>query len=767
MSEQASTRHAGSPWELIAAIVAVSAVGTAFAGAQPTGITVFDVIYSALFGALVAIIGASCRRWAWLPLAGLATVLASTIWGHLLGAIALGIAMNGALRSSRRDRVTGAVVGALSAQVLLRTADVGFFGLTAILVGIMVLVASASAYRTMRRRNRKRVRIAAGVVALFVVIATVGFALTVVAAVDDFDSATASSRTGLDAAIQGNQLNAARAWREANRSFRDADAKLSSPLGKLSYAVPVLSQHAQVVTDTTGSGIDITSEAAHAASVAPYRSLRSQDGSIDLDKIAKMVGPVAQTGWSLKRAKHNLDRTDSRWLISAASSPLSTYRAQLERAIPEADGALRALQTAPGLLGGDGTRHYLLLFANPAESRGMGGFIGAWAQLDATDGHLKLVRNGKMGELNDATDWRTRKITGEPEFLSRYSDLQPTRFIQNVSASPDFPTVARVAGQLYPQAGGEKVDGVFYVDPQALAALLKLTGPVEVAGIREKLTADNAANFLMNGQYEELPDVNDRTDQLSSAAKSTFEALTTRELPTIGAITKALSPMVKQRRLLFSVTDPAEERYLASIGMTGAFPQPAGNDLISFRTSNGSANKADFYLQQLTQYMVNYEPRSGHTTSSATVTLSNDGPTTGPDYVLGNQDTRSGRTDGRPFGSDTVHYSFYSALRPVSVTAGGKRVDYQIQRELGSWVTSATITLAPGEQTKIKANFAGDLRAGENYHITIIPQATPRVFATSIQLNPLNSAGQIQEDQVKMELLANVDVARRSLRASP
>ena len=767
MSEQASSRHVRSPWELITLIAAVSAVGTAFAGAHPTGLTVLDVIYCALFGAFVTFVGASCRRWAWLPLAGLATVIGATFWGHLVGAIALGLAMNGALRANRRDRVTGAVIGALSAQVLLRTETVGFFGLTALLVGLTVLAASISAYRTMRRRNRRRLRIAVAVCASFVAIATVGFAVTVLSAADNFDAGVRASRSGLDAAISGNQGGARRNWGQGNRAFRDADSKLSSPIGKLSYVVPVLSQHAQVVVDTTHSGIDITSEATHAASVAPYRSLRSKDGTIDLDKLSSMVRPVAQTSRSLKQAKKSLDSSESGWLLPAATGPLSTYRDQLDRAIPEADGALRALKVAPGLLGGNGTRHYLLLFANPAESRGMGGFIGAWAQLDANDGHVELVRHGKMAELNDATDWQTRKITGEPQYLARYSDLQPARFIQNISASPDFPTVARVAEQLYPQAGGERVDGVFYVDPRALAALLELTGPVTADGIPKKLTAANAADFLMNGQYKEFPDIDDRTDRLSNAAEATFDALTSRELPTIGQITETLSPVVRQRRLLLSVTDPTEQRYLTSIGMTGAFPEPDGNDFLSFRISNASENKADFYLQQFTQYLVNYEPKSGHTTSTATVIINNNAPTSGePAYVLGNPDTRSGKVDGRPFGSDTLQLSFYTALRPVSMSARGKPVDIQVQRELGAWVTTATVTVDPGEQLSVKANFAGDLRAGKDYRITIVPQATADVWATGLLLNPLNPAGQVQEKHVKRQLYSHDRVIRSTLSTS-
>ena len=36
--------------------------------------------------------------------------------------------------------------------------------------------------------------------------------------------------------------------------------------------------------------------------------------------------------------------------------------------------------------------------------------------------------------------------------------------------APDFPTVAQVISQLYPQSGGRPVDGVFVLDPQAIAA---------------------------------------------------------------------------------------------------------------------------------------------------------------------------------------------------------------------------------------------------------------------------------------------------------
>jgi hypothetical protein len=101
------------------------------------------------------------------------------------------------------------------------------------------------------------------------------------------------------------------------------------------------------------------------------------------------------------------------------------------------------------------------------------------------------------------------------------------------------------------------------------------------------------------------------------------------------------------------------------------------------------------------------------------------------------------------------------------MTAAGQPVDFQVQRELGAWVSTTTLTLDPGERLAIRASFAGDLRAGKNYRLTIVPQATAAVWATTLQLNPLNPAGQVQEKQVKLELYGHTDVIRRSLRVKP
>ena len=42
--------------------------------------------------------------------------------------------------------------------------------------------------------------------------------------------------------------------------------------------------------------------------------------------------------------------------------------------------------------------------------------------------------------------------------------------------------MAEAVRQMWPQSGGQPLDGVLYLDPETLAALMHLTGPVTVPG---------------------------------------------------------------------------------------------------------------------------------------------------------------------------------------------------------------------------------------------------------------------------------------------
>ncbi len=764
-SDRRRRRRPETPWGFIVAIAAVAAVAAATSSASPTGIGVFDVVQRAAFGFGVTLFAACSRRWAWLLLAGMATVLAASLWVAVLGGVALGFAVHAAWRTDTRDRTTGALIGALSAQALLRTADVGFFGLTAVLVAVTVIPVAVSGYRTMRRRNRRRIDTGLITVVLFVIVATAGFAYSAFRAAEPIDYGITSAKRGLDVATTSDQVGAAGHWTNAHNSFAEADSYLSSPLAKLAYAVPVLSQHAQLAATAATSGASITETAARAATVAPYQRLRAADGTFDLARISAMEDPVRQTAVAMRNARDDVDTRTNSWILELFRDRVGDYRSELVRAIPQAESALEAIEIAPEVLGGNGPRSYLVLFGNPAETRGLGGFIGAWAQLDASEGKLELVRHGKMGELNDATDPASRQITGEEEYLRRYGYLQPARFIQNISASPDFPTVARVAQQLYPQAGGTEVDGVMYVDPTALAALLELTGPVLSENIPMPLTSENAADFLMHDQYVDIPGIDDRTDVLSDAAEATFDALTSRELPSIATITSTMSPMMHNRNIMAVLNDADAGRYVDRIGLTGAFPPPEGSDFAAVTISNGSQNKVDYFVTPIFAYAVAHDPETGGVSGSVSGQINNGAPVTGgPTYVFGNQDTRAGSTDGRPFASTTLRVSVYSALRPTAMRIDGEEVPMQVQRELGTWVATQTVTIPAQSQVIVQVDVEGDFDPAEPYRVTLLRQPTAQEGGLGARIETTGARGTPRSDD-PTEFLAR-ESARRTVTVS-
>ena len=157
-----------------------------------------------------------------------------------------------------------------------------------------------------------------------------------------------------------------------------------------------------------------------------------------------------------------------------------------------------------------------MLFFTPSEFRGLGGFIGGFAELRAEDGRVELIRTGRPAELNNVLRAGEPRLDGPDDYLDMWGQYSPEVFFQDITFSPDFPDVASVATQLYEQAGGPSLDGVIALDPIALAALTEFTGPIELNG--ERFGPNQLADHLLNGQYLAFEGENtDRLDALDLA----------------------------------------------------------------------------------------------------------------------------------------------------------------------------------------------------------------------------------------------------------
>lgn len=713
------------------AIAVIAAGLAAMSAGRPTGIGGVDEGMRMAFAVGATLAASKARPWTWLVVAGGGAAVVTGAEWRVLAYGSLALAFYGAVLAPSRNRVVGAAVGAAAAQGLLRADDFGPHGATAAIAGLAVLPLFVSAYRRLRSAGKSYARRLALVALGLVVLAGAGAAFAVLSGRPAMNEAIDKTQRGLDAARQGQQEQAGRSWDDATRAFTSATDAFDAPWAQPARLVPILSQHVQTISAVSSAGRDISRSAGVAARVAPYRDLRSNDGQVNVALLRSMREPVDDAAASLRRAEAAIDGLDREWLTPPLAAPLHEFDDKLAEARPEAELASQALAVAPGLLGADGVRHYFIAFGTPSESRFLGGFIGAYGELTAANGKLTLSRSGKIGDLNQPNG-AERTLSGPRPYLERYGRFFPTRFMQNVSASPDFPTVARVIGELYPQATAQPVDGSIYVDPYALAAFLQFTGPITVEGVAEPLTAANAADFLLKGQYERFPDTDERNDYLGGVSKTTFEALTKANLPGPTKLAETLGPVVEQRRLLFSVREGPEQDFLRRIGLTGEFPSRTDNDFFALKTANANPNKIDSFLTRDLTYDATFNPTTGEVVSTATVRLTNAAPSSGlPDYVIGNRDTDAATTDearaatpDRPPGTNTMYLSLYTPLLAHHASSNGAELPLEVQDEFGLHVYSTYVSVPAGQTIELTFNLSGTVRAGGGYRLGVSSQPT-------------------------------------------
>lgn len=692
-------------------------MAAALSAGEPTGHAAVDAVYRAGFAAIVVLACSKGRRSTWLVLAGVA-LAASREWWIVPGAVALGVAFAATFQHRQRQRL-GAVVGAVGVITLLHLPSFAFTGSTALLTAIATIPAIVSGYRQCSSKARTRWRrTAMGLVAAAVVCCIPAVVATVLVR-HQASQGIALTRRAFDAAGNADQSQSVGLLTQAHGEFARVDDRVTAPITAIAGLVPIVSQHRDAIAKVSSLAEGLTRDAADTARAADYDQLRYHAGTIDTTKIAAMQGPLAHLTTTLEDAQKRLRGLDSPWLVAPVAHRLGSLDTEIDRALPAAQLATQAVAVVPDLLGAHGPRHYFVAFETPAEQRGLGGFIGAWGEILADNGHLKLVRSGPGSELFRKKNDPPRTLTGPAEYLARWGSFNPQDSPSDATFSPDFPAVAQVLAQLYPQSGGTHVDGVLAIDPYALAALLKFTGPIRVEGLNETLTSENVADFLVRKQYVEFPaNQGERHDYLQDALQVAFDHLTSGSLPSPRAIADTLSPVARQDRLLFWSSQPAEEALARRLNIDGAMPRPDGGDLLAITTQNEAQNKIDSYLHRTVDYRAQFDPATGTVHATATVTLTNDAPAGGlPRYLIGNN-------FDLPDGTNATYLSLYSPLVLDSVTVAGASLPVQAGMEAGSRAYSVSVDIAPQASTTVVFQLNGTIARADTYHLVLRPQPT-------------------------------------------
>lgn len=712
-------------------VYALVGVLSALGGARPTGVGWLDAVLLGLGGVGAAACGTRARTIPLYLAAATAAVCQPETVPLALGAA--GVVAAFGRRFQRQGAHAGAVAGGLA-----WAAAVGAPGEPAARYLVLPVLALGWTALSARRAGSHRFR------ARFdrVVIATAGVALAG-AALGGVAAANARShvdrgvdllRSGLTAARSGDTETAVEHLRAARRALARGQDSLGALWARPAWIVPGVSQNARALHHTVGEVAELARVGIRTAEAADLESLRARSGDVDLAAVAAMEEPLSEVLAELRSADRTVGGLADGWLLAPVRDRLDELQQELDEAIPSAELALEGVRVAPDLLGGDGERTYIVLFTTPVEARGRTGFPGNFAEVTFSDGSFDMTRFGRIAELNP-TDGDTRTLSGPPDYLARYARFGPAEEWRNVTMSPDFPTIAGVVQELYPQSGGRPIDGVMSVDPVALAALMRFTGPIAVPGVAEPLGSSNAADFLLRGQYVELPDVPDRIDALEQLAEDAFGRLTSADLPGPRELGDVLGPVVEEGHLQVSVASERSSAFLDELGITGRLPAVDG-DFVSVTTSNAAGNKIDLFLRRTLEYDVRWDPSTGRLTARTTITLTNGAPASGlPDYVIGNVLGRRGIEQGLPPGWNNTFLTLYTPWDHTSARLDGEPLALERIDELGRHALSTFVPIAPGATRTLVVELEG-LLPGPDYALDLAaqPQVEPEQAAVRITI---------------------------------
>lgn len=542
---------------------------------------------------------------------------------------------------------------------------------------------------------------------------------------------------GKAALLAGDPSPAEDRFRAAEGSFINARAQAGNPILKLAGFLPLVGRTPDAVWAMSDAGSQVARAGEEvSASLAELpeglASLAPRDGLVPIEPLEGLA-PGMERAWVLARdAKAQLDGSPDSWLLGSVGDARRTFAEELASLEVRLHAAAVITDRLPGFLGRAGTRRYFLGASNPAELRGSGGFIGAYAILTADRGRIRISDFRPIETLPDAEE--EELPPPNPDYAERYPRVHGVW--RNINLTPDFPSAAQAIENLYAYITARKVDGVILADPMALSALMMVTGGVEVPELGATLSPENVVAVLSNKAYATLEDPRARKVILGDAAKAVLERFLEGDVGRgqLAGAARSLANAAAGGHLLLHSTDPDMQRGLELAGVTGGL-LPVRGDYLSVVVNNGAGNKLDFYADRRVTYRVRLGA-DGTARGDIDVDIENRGPRKGkPTEVIGPyQDLFE------PGENVSLLYVFLPGTAFLrSGTVNGEAFGFGESAELGHFVVEAEMNIpsrGSGRMSLVTTNgrawtgFAG----GGVYRLTFQGQTTIRPTEVTIDV---------------------------------
>lgn len=402
--------------------------------------------------------------------------------------------------------------------------------------------------------------------------------------------------TRLSGQVQAEDLTGARTTLgDLQRQGKAAHDHSDGVLWKVGGKVPWIGTDVTAVR-TASAALDDTSRAALPVALQIYDSvkehkLRSNSGHFDTRAIGALHPSFVRLSAGVLPSQRSLDAVDPDKLkLGPVRSATRDFQSRLDSLALLARAGSTATTLLPAMLGGDGPRTYLLVEQSNAEIRALGGLPGSFSVVRARDGRITL---GRQLSDKDFPTYPRPVVPLTKEELAMHS-TQMGVDVRAANVTPNYPRAAQIIDAMYAKTFGQQVDGVVFVDPFVLSALLKVTGPVTVDG--ETFHSDDVVRKLLHTVYIRYPEGPRQDAYFASAAKGIFNVLSARPVSQVGVL-RALAPMVEQRRFLVWSSHPGEEARLAGTTIAGVLPHgAAGGESSGMYLSGATSAKMEYYL---------------------------------------------------------------------------------------------------------------------------------------------------------------------------
>ncbi len=309
-------------------------------------------------------------------------------------------------------------------------------------------------------------------------------------------------------------------------ALQDIAANLPNPLDPAQINLPLIQQHVTSIHQNLSS---LRGLASPVLAITPALGwlpniggdVRAAPALLDMtleftdmaDRALRLLAPAwppptSEGRFSLPAATHvlqvlqpamtsfaaNIDRAeaDRQTLDTPALSPrLQSIIERFDAAYPLLRSGVQIARVAPELLGADRPRSYLIILQNEEELRPTGGFISAVGRITLDAGKIVTLTVNDASQVDNFT-----KPYGEPPApFQNFMGIQLWLF-RDSNWSPDFPTAARKAIELYTYTQGGTFDGVIALDQTVVEALIDGLGSLTVDAAQPPLTASTIRAYM-------------------------------------------------------------------------------------------------------------------------------------------------------------------------------------------------------------------------------------------------------------------------------